>query len=314
MTVSQGHSHTGALPSLTSDEAGIAGRMKDHVRVLAGEIGERNVLAPRGLNASARYIEGQFEKHGYDVRPQKFNAAGTEVRNIEVIAPGTSRGGGTLVVGAHYDSVPGSPGADDNASAVAALLELARGLASRPVACTVRLVAFVNEEPPFFRTNMMGSAVYAKSLRELGESISGMLCLEMLGCFTDAPGTQRYPIPFSLFYPSRGNFIGFVGNLRSRSLVRACVASFRRHTQFPSEWLAAPGWVTGLGWSDHWAFWNEGYPAIMVTDTAFFRYPYYHSGLDTPEKLNYEASARVVAGLGRVLAELARGQEKTPHA
>jgi len=209
-------------------------------------------------------------------------------------------------VGAHYDSVSGSPGANDNGSGVAALMEVARLFAQKRFARTVRFVAFVNEEPPFFQTHQMGSWVYAMQCREKKEKIKAMLSLETIGYYSDQMKSQYYPFPFSLFYPNKGNFIGFVGNLSSRNLVRRCVESFRKHTQFPSEGAAAPGWITGIGWSDHWAFWKEGYPAVMITDTALFRYRHYHSITDTPDKIVYDRTAQVVAGISRMVAELAK--------
>jgi hypothetical protein len=169
----------------------------------------------------------------------------------------------------------------------------------------VRFVFFVNEEPPFFMTSDMGSLRYARRCRDRGERIVAMLSLETMGCFSDEEGSQRYPFPFSLLYPSRGNFIAFVGNLASRRLVRLAVGSFRRHASIPSEGAAAPGWITGIGWSDHWSFWKQGYPAVMVTDTALFRYEHYHTSLDTPDRVQYGQLARVVAGLEKVIVDLA---------
>ena len=210
-----------------------------------------------------------------------------------------------IIVGAHYDSVPDCPAANDNGTGVAALLEIARLLAGQRYARSVRLVAFANEEPPFFYTEAMGSAVYAARARRRGERIEAMLALETLGWYTDQPGSQRYPFPFSLFYPDRGNFVGFVGNLPARGLVRRALAAFRASTPFPSEGVAAPGGMEGVHWSDHWSFWQAGYPAIMITDTALFRYPHYHAATDTPERLDYPSLARVTLGLAEVVAALA---------
>jgi Zn-dependent M28 family amino/carboxypeptidase len=151
----------------------------------------------------------------------------------------------------------------------------------------------------------MGSRRYAARCRSRGERIAAMLSLETIGYYTDAERSQQYPFPFDRFYPDRGNFVGFVGNLQSRALVRRCVGAFRRTTSFPSEGLAAPGFITGIGWSDHSSFWEQGYPAVMVTDTAFFRYAPYHTHSDTPDKLSFDRMARVVAGVARVVEELA---------
>ena len=210
-----------------------------------------------------------------------------------------------VLVGAHYDSVLGSPGANDNGSGVAALLEIAAMISDRSLPRTVRLAAFVNEEPPFFMTPLMGSRVYARRARRAGDRIIAMFSLETIGCYDHRPGSQRYPLPFTAFYPNTGNFIGFVSNLTSRKLLRRAISSFRSHTRFPSEGVAAPGWFTGIGWSDHWSFWKENYPAVMITDTALFRYSPYHTRFDTPEKISYADLARVVAGIQRVVTDLA---------
>jgi Zn-dependent M28 family amino/carboxypeptidase len=227
------------------------------------------------------------------------------VQNLEVELQGTTAPQEIIVLGAHYDSVAGTPGANDNASGVAALLEIARLLAGKSHTRTLRLVAFANEEPPFFLTDEMGSQVYAARSRQRGEQIKAMLALETIGYYTDQPGSQHYPFPYGWFYPDTGNFIGFVGNLSSWRLVRQALGAFRASTAFPSAGVAAPGWVMGVGWSDHGSFWKEGYPAIMITDTAFYRYRHYHAETDTPEKLDYPGLARVTRGLVEVAVALA---------
>lgn len=287
-------------------------RLERHVQRLAGEIGERNVEKHGALQEAASYIESEFEAQrvpgheGLTVGSQTFNVQRRPVRNVEAELKGASRPHEIVVVGAHYDSVSGCPGADDNATGVAALLELARAMvASRP-ARTVRFVGFVNEEPPFFQTAQMGSVRYAATSRERGEQIVAMISVESVGYYTDAPGSQRYPFPFNLFYPSTGDFIAFVANVRSRGLLHQTMRSFRGHARIPSEGAAAPAWIEGIGWSDHWAFWQHGYPAIMVTDTALFRNPHYHTAGDTPATIDYPRMARLVAGLSRVVEDLAR--------
>jgi Zn-dependent M28 family amino/carboxypeptidase len=210
-------------------------------------------------------------------------------------------------VGAHYDSVVGSPGANDNASGVAGLLALARRFAGKPRGQTLRFVAFVNEEPPYFQTEEMGSLVYAKRCQARGDNISAMVSLETIGYFSDAPGSQKYPSAgLGFFYPSKGNFIGFVGNTRSRALLRSAVSAFKKERKLPCEGASLPAVIPGIGWSDQWSFWQCGYPAIMVTDTAPFRYPHYHSSTDTPDKLDYDRFALVVSGMEKVIAELAK--------
>ena len=232
--------------------------------------------------------------------------------NVVGELPGLERPEDIYIVSAHFDTTSGTerPGGDDNASGVAGLLEIARLLKAKHFDRKVHIVAFVNEEPPFFHTEEMGSRVYAKWLREGGEKVVGMISLETIGYFSDAEGSQVYPLPFSLFYPKTANFIGFVGNVSSRSLVRRAVKTFRGSTQFPSEGIAAPGWMTGIDWSDHWSFWQEGYPALMVTDTALFRYKHYHTSEDTPDKLDYDRMTRVVSGLVSVVVNLASANQK----
>ena len=280
-------------------------RLKEHVFHLAQQIGERNIWHHPQLEAAATYIHDQFSERGYRPQIQAYQSAGKTVKNLVAELPGTTLPLEIVVVGAHYDTVLGSPGANDNATGVAALLELARLLRDKPMNRTVRFIAFVNEEPPVAYTQEMGSGVYATQAREQGESITAMLSLETIGYYSDTPGSQQYPFPFSFFYPDTANFIGFVGNLASRSLVRRSLDAFRLTTPFPSEGVASPGWITGIGWSDHWSFWHAGYPAIMITDTALFRYPHYHAPTDTPDKLDFGRTARVVKGLSHVVEALA---------
>ncbi len=300
-----GSSWTGPLPPLTDREQLIHDNLRRHVAALAGRIGERNVWRPEAMVAAAGYIRKSLEDAGYVVNVQAFTSRGLSVNNIEAVLPGHGAVDEIIVVGAHYDSVTDSPGADDNASGVAALLELARLLAGSSLPRTVRFVAFANEEAPFFYGDEMGSNLYAARAQVQGERIEAMLSLETLGYYTDEPDTQKYPFPFSWFYPDTGNFVGFVGNLSSRPLVRQAVGAFRASTAFPSEGVAAPSGIEGIHWSDHWSFWQAGYPAIMVTDTAPFRYPHYHDATDTPQQLDYTGLARVTGGLAEVVGVLA---------
>jgi hypothetical protein len=293
------------LPPLSAEEAGSCDRLVGHVAQLAGRIGERNLWHYQALSAAADYIGDTLAALGYRPADEPYLCRGIAVHNLVAEKRGALHPEDIVVLGAHYDSVHGSPGANDNGSGVAALLELARVLAREDLPCTVRYVAFVNEEQPFAFSPEMGSLVHARAARARGDRIRAMLSLETIGYYSDAPGSQQYPFPLSRFYPERAHFIGFVGNLRSRALVWRALRAFRRHSVFPSESAALPGWVTGVGWSDHWSFWQAGYPAIMVTDTAFFRYPYYHSAGDTPERIDYARMARVVAGLAGVVRELA---------
>ena len=304
-----GKSYSGLFLPLSEKEKIISSNLYNHVYKLAGEIGERNIWLPSKLNTAASYIENTWRGQEYTVQRQEYNARGVKSANLEIEIPGTSQTDEIILVGAHYDSVLGCPGANDNGSGVAALLEISRLLKNRKLSRTIRLVAFTNEEPPFFLRHDMGSKVYASLARKHKENIVAMLSLETMGYYSEAPNSQQYPFPFSFFYPHTANFIGFVGNLQSRQLMKQSLGAFRRHTQFPSEGTAAPGWVTGIGWSDHWSFWREGYRAIMVTDTALFRYDHYHTSEDTPEKIDYNRLARVTSGLAEVITELANTQD-----
>ncbi|MHC4131433.1 MAG: M28 family peptidase [Planctomycetota bacterium] len=271
------------------------------VQQLAGAIGERNIWNYNNLVAAVEFIETSLIEAGYQVKRQSFRAEGEICYNLEVEVAGEAKPDEIVIIGAHYDTVFDSSGANDNGSGIAAALALARRFKNRKIGRTLRFVFFANEEPPFFQTDAMGSVVYAKSCREKNENITAMLSLETIGYFTDEPKSQQYPFPFNLFYPSTGNFIGFVSNIKSRKFLRQVISEFRKNCSFPSEGAAVPEMIPGIGWSDHWAFWQQGYPAIMVTDTAPFRYPYYHESEDTPDKIDYESLAIVVSGLEAVI-------------
>jgi len=280
--------------------------LRTHVQTLAGDIGERNVMNQRALHAAADYLRRQWKSQGYEVIAHEYTIERERWANLEVSRRGRKTPNEIVVIGAHYDSVFGSPGANDNGSGVAALLELARLFAARDTERTVRFVAFVNEEPPLFRTGDMGSRQYARAARAKNEDIRAMLSLETIGHYNDAPGSQHYPPLFSPFFPDRGNFIGMVSNIGSRALLRQAVSAFRAASDFPLEYVSTFGWVPGVDWSDHGSFWSEGYPAIMVTDTALYRYPYYHSAQDTPDKVDYARLARVTVALAAVVEALAK--------
>jgi Peptidase family M28 len=298
-------SYKGPLPPLSHEESELAERLSADVRYLSATIGERCIQRAGSLQATTEYLRTNLRSAGYAVREHTYSAADQEVTNLEAILAGSESAGGLIVVGAHYDSVAGTVGANDNATGVAAVLELARQLQGHRLRKTVRFLLFVNEEPPYFQTTKMGSLIYARQLRHDGVEVSAMMALETIGFYSDAPGSQKYPPVLSSFYPSRGDFIGFVGNSESRDLVRRSIGSFRKSTSFPSEGVAAPANWPGVGWSDHWSFWQEHYPAIMITDTAVFRYPYYHTPLDTHDKVDFNRMARVVEGIGWVVESLA---------
>ena len=282
-----------------------AARLRAHVEMLAGTIGERNLWSYGALEQAAQYISTQLTANGYTPRRQTFELAKLPLSNVEAVLEGTTRGAEIVVVGAHYDTVVGCPGANDNATGVAAVLELAQRFSRRPQPRTIRYVAFVNEEPPFFQTAHMGSAVYANALRLRDERVVGMLSLETMGYYSEEKGSQRYPAPVATLYPDVGNFIGFVANVASARLLWRARRAFKRRTSFPLQSAAVPAAIPGVGWSDHWAFWQAGYPAMMVTDTAPFRYRWYHTADDTPEKIDYERLTQVVDGLEAVIESIA---------
>jgi len=300
-----GKNFRGPLPVLNAEQTALRDELHRHVEKLAGEIGERNIFRAKKLAAAADYIEATLAESGHEVSRQSFKAGGESCHNLEIEITGSTRRNEIILVGAHYDSVAGSPGADDNASGAAALLVLAKAAALQRPARTLRLVAFVNEEPPFFQTEQMGSLVCARRCRECGDNIVLMLSLESLGYYATAAGSQKYPFPIGLVYPSRGDSVAFVGRSSDAKWVRECVKLFRRNIQFPCEGGALPSLLPGIGWSDHWAFWQVGYPALMITDTATFRSPHYHLEDDTPDKLDYDRFARVVTGTAKVISNLA---------
>jgi Zn-dependent M28 family amino/carboxypeptidase len=280
--------------------------LRRHVFQLANRIGERNLLRPAALTAAADYIAATWRGQGYQLASQHYQVSGVDCANLEITCPGGARPEQIIVIGAHYDTVPGSPGANDNGSGVAALLELSRLFRAASPALTVRFVAFVNEEPPHFATARQGSMVYARRARRRGDDIRVMLALETMGYFRDQPGSQHYPPLFRYFYPDRGNFLGFVSNLRSRAVMRQVAEIFRAGSDFPLEHAATFSFVPGVSWSDHRSFWRHGYRAFMVTDTAFYRYPYYHSPADTADKVCYDELAGATEGLYRALSVVAR--------
>ncbi len=305
--VMPGHSFVGSPGALLPEAVPMRKRIEAHVRYLADMIGERHFQRSGSLERAAHYIEGYLKQVGYEVRSQRYGSGEpAPFRNLEVELHGVGRPEEIVILAAHYDTVKGSPGADDNATGVAALLELAREFHGQRLQRTLRLVAFVNEEEPFGGTERMGSRVYARAVSERGDHIIGMISLESLGYYSDEPGSQRYPAPLSWFYPDTGTFLAFVGNFASRDLVRRTIASFRVHARLPSDGIAIPeALVPDIGRSDHASFWRHDYRAIMVTDTVPFRNPYYHSDGDTSETLDFERLTWAVLGMKAVLLDLA---------
>ncbi len=302
-----GEPFAGPAPPVTAAEGDLAQRLQRHVVAIASE--PHNVAHYAALEKSAAYIETELKALGYAPQAQVYGIGDKPVRNIsvELAPPGATAATPTLVIGAHYDSADDAPGANDNGSGSAAVLELARLLKDVPLTDKrLRLVLFVNEEPPYDRTPDMGSYRYAKALHEQGEKLIGMISLETIGSFSDAPGSQRYPFPFSYIFSDVGNFVAFVALPGGRTFLHEVVGAFRRHAQFPTIGGTAPDNIPGIGWSDHWSFWMFGYPAVMVTDTAPFRYRDYHKPTDTPDKLDYDKLARITLGIEAAARDILR--------
>ncbi|MBI5622936.1 MAG: M20/M25/M40 family metallo-hydrolase [Elusimicrobia bacterium] len=281
----------------------LAERLERHVRVLSHVIGERSLGEYGNLVKAKDYVFSEFRSYGYEPSVQEYRAYGRTFQNLTAEKPG--RTPEVVLVGAHYDSVAGTPGADDNASGVAALLELARAFAGTPRERTLRFAAFSTEEPPFFRTSDMGSAQYAKLCRKRKDNIKAMVCLEAIGFYSDLKGSQTYPPLVHLFYPEAGNFAAVVGDLLSGPLVRRVAEGISGGSSMPVQKAALPRLVPGIDFSDHANFWKEGYPAVMVTDTAFYRNKNYHTAEDTYEKLDYVRMAELTRGLAASLSALA---------
>jgi hypothetical protein len=283
----------------------IQNNLRRAVYFLSNEIGSRGYLEIDALNKAGDHISSGLSNYGYTVLEQPYEVEGHIYKNIYTEIKGEKSPEKVLVVGAHYDTVAGTPGADDNASGVAGLLELARLLSNRTFDKTIQIVAFTLEEPPFFRSRFMGSHVYAQSLNQKGIDVEGVICLEMIGYFTDEPESQLFPVPFFRWiYPTKGNFIIIVGNIHSRSFLDRVKSGFKKGTDLPVESLSAIPLLPGIDFSDHRSFWKFNYNAVMVTDTAFYRNPQYHGIGDIPEILDYERMAKVIMGLKSAIEEM----------
>ncbi len=277
--------------------------MERYLRILTEEIGERNLGVPDQLEKSAVWIESTLRggNIGYKVERQSYSVGDKEVRNLIAELPGGARRDEIVIIGAHYDTVPACPGANDNGSGVAGLLSLARAFAGDSQDCTIRFVFFANEEPPYFQTNQMGSVQYAKRCKERGENIVAMLALDTIGFFSEDAGSQKYPEGMDGDYPEKGNFLAFVANDASRYFADAARVSFMSESGIPALASVLPEEMPGVGWSDHWSFWQEGFPGVMVTDTAPYRYPHYHKPTDTLDKIDIEKLTEVCKGLKAVV-------------
>jgi Zn-dependent M28 family amino/carboxypeptidase len=294
----------------TTANTQLADALKQHVYTLSHKIGHRSIFQHEKLKAAEHYIVQEFMKAGYEVKREMYNALGKTSANIIAKKLGTEQPDEMIIIGAHYDT-RANPGADDNASGIAALIELAKLLKNHFLKRSLKFIAFTNEEPPFFKTNLMGSKVYADAARERHEKIKAVLILEMIGFYSNRLFSQKYPPFFGLFYPNKANFLGIVANFPSRSLANQVKTFFKSASDFPIESIVTFSLVPGVDFSDHWAFWKNNYPAIMLTDTAFYRNPHYHKSTDTYDTLNYDHMAEIVRGLYLTINKLDTIQDYT---
>lgn len=306
-----GSSFEGEAPPPTPAEKSLQTKLTEHLHQLSRVIGARSTAQPLGLEQALVYLEQQLTSYGYEPLRIPYDVNGLTVANLEVQIKGRTLPDEIVVVGAHYDGFSSVPAANDNGSGTAGTLALAERFAHHPCDRTLRFVFFTNEEPPHFQQETMGSLVYASACAQRKENIRAMWSLETIGYYSDEEGSQTYPAKaLSAAYPSVGNFITFVGSLSSMGLVRKTVGRFREVADFPSEAASLPGAIAGVGWSDHWSFAQSGFRALMVTDTAVFRDPHYHTMQDLPERLDTARMARVVEGLALVLTDFVAADTK----
>lgn len=283
--------------------------LRTHVNTMCNTRGWRNIEDTATLNRSRRYIQAQLGAYCTNVQLQTYTVAGKQYSNV--IASYGPADAPRIIIGAHYDVCEQQAGADDNASGVAGLLELARLLQKEDAGnwkYRIDLVAYTLEEPPSFKTENMGSTVHARMLCESKIKVAGMISLEMIGFYRDAKHTQRYPLGmFKWFYGSRGNYITVVKKLHGGGFVRRFTRSFRHGDDIITKVFAAPKWVPGVDWSDHLSYWAYGWPALMITDTSFFRNANYHQPTDTPDTLDYKRMGFVVDDVLRALQRMAKG-------
>jgi Zn-dependent M28 family amino/carboxypeptidase len=312
-----GESHQGPLPPITAEQELLAAELSRDVHELAGPLLGRNQFNVPKLRECESFLTRELERAGLQVTRHPYTCEGFEVANFHAEVRGTASPNEIVVFGAHYDCVElkhgPCPAANDNGSGVATVLAIARRLANTKPRRTIRFALWVNEEPPFFYTDQMGSYVDARRSKSLNENIVAMLTPETLGYYSDKSDSQAYPVPgMGLLYPTVGDFIAFIGMDNAGPLIKDCVRFFRAHAKFPSIGAGLPGIVPMVGASDHWSYWRCGYPALMITDTALFRYPFYHTPDDTPDKIDFPRFARVVDGLEHVVRELAGAPPRTP--
>ncbi len=261
------------------------------------------------LRHCEEWIRQRWESQGYVVKKHTFSIREKEYSNLEIEIKGRTLPSEIIIISAQYDTLPDSPGANNNGSGIAILFQLSQLLRKHTPDKTLRLLNFVNEEDPLFGTEMMGSFQYAKRSHQLREDIKVMLSMDALGIYKEEPNSQKLPFPFSMFYPDRGNFLAFIGDLSSRKYMIEMTRGFKKGSSFPIEAGVVPKWAKGAAWSDHSSFWKFGYPGIMVTDTGGFRSPSHTTKEDTMEKLNFEAMSRIVIGMYTSALRLTSRQE-----
>jgi len=282
-----------------------AENLKEHVYTIVEKFDDRVYSNTQMLNATAKYIYNEFSKYSDDVSYQTYelkefvNDETSEYRNVIANFKGSKPcDDGLRIVGGHYDTFGGQVGANDNTSSVAALLELARVLKLNTPKCDVQLVSYTLEEPPAFRTPKMGSFIHAKRLKERGVKVKLAIALDMIGFYSDEPNSQSYPVPLmDLYYPRQANFISIVSNLSNILEVREAKNIFKKTSNLPVYSINAPDSIPGIDFSDHQNYWKFDYPALMISDTAFYRSANYHTEHDTPDTLDYEKMAKVVEGV-----------------
>lgn len=298
-----GSSYSGAPVALTASQQSLTQQYKNQLNMFATK--PRNYMYIENLRATENFLINTLKEQGHSVNIQEYGA--NKYKNIEVVLePKNESNTQTIVIGAHYDTHEASPGADDNGSAVVILLELANRFKQHYDSSNTRLriVFFANEEPPFFKSEDMGSTRYATMLYNNKENVKGMYAFDMLGRFTQEPDSQHYPFLFAPFFPSTGNFVAFIGTTDSRKIIQESIGAFRENAAFPSEGVSAPRYIQGIDFSDHLSFYHYGWPALMISDTAFYRNLDYHTEKDTIDRLNIDKMAQLTDDLEKMFRKL----------
>jgi Zn-dependent M28 family amino/carboxypeptidase len=282
----------------------IENQLRDDVSYLSENLGPRNPVHYESLLKAEDWIVERWQLQGYDVKRHTFPVEDKDCSNLEIEIPGKSQPDEIVIISAQYDTWPDSPGANNNAGGMAVLLKLSEMLREYQPDRTLRLVAFVTQEPPYDNTESMGSLRYARRSKERGENIRVMMSMDAIGIYRDEPGSQNIPFPFSLFYPDRGNFLAFIADLKSRPYVIEATRGFKKGSSFLIKAASVPSWVKGAAWSDHGSFWQQGYAGIQITDTGAFRALSHTTSEDTIEKIDFSALARITIGMYSSIVEL----------